>query len=515
MAAKSPSMASQFHHFLGAVRHPLIAVDRAGVITDCNDIAADCLGAAAASVRETPLWEFVHPEDVTVLRNTVAQVFDTRGPGHVRFRVQDQSGRWRTLDAVMQMIGTESNVASVSALDVTPESGVADETSRQTVALETLGRVAGGVSHDFANLLMVIAGESARVLDALGAESPLAQHVNTIRTAADRATAMVRHLLSVTRPYADAPTMLDVREIVDGMKDIVQRLVGERIVVEVVTAPNLWAVSAHRVQLERVLLNLSVNARDAMPTGGRLTIQASNMTAAGLSAEGVAGVDAAVAISVTDNGVGMEPETLRRAFEPFFTTKREGGTGLGLATVKAAIADAGGWTRIKSAPGKGTTITLLLPRAEGAIKAEPRQANAVGGTETILLVEDEESVLNVVCDMLESAGYRVVTAPSAESIDAVVGAHLGSLHLLLTDVVLPDASGLDIAERLRQQRPGLPVLFMSGYAEPAFADGRGGDLGSHFIAKPFDRQKLLRAVRRAIDSVSLASGYLRREPAAG
>ena len=507
-------MSSQFHQLLGAVRHPLIAIDREGVVTDCNDVAASFLGAPAASLPGTPLWESVHPDDVTVLRNTVAHVFETRDPGHVRFRVQDQIGRWRTLDAVMQIIGTEANVASVSALDVTPEPH-AGETARQAEALETLGRVAGGVSHDFANLLMVIAGESARVLDALGAESPLAPHVNTIRTAADRATTMIRHLLSVSRPYAEAPSVLDVQEIVDGMKDIIQRLVGERIVVEVTSAPNLWPVSAHRVQIERVLLNLSVNARDAMPGGGRLTIQAWNMNAAGLSAEGVAGVDAAVGISVTDDGVGMDPETLTRAFEPFFTTKRDSGTGLGLATVKAAIADAGGWMRVTSAPGKGTTITILLPRAQGAVKPEPRQAAVVGGTETILLVEDEESVLNVVRDMLESAGYRVLSAPSAGSVDAIVGTHAGPIHLLLTDVVLPEASGLEIAERLRKQHPRLPVLFMSGYAEPAFADGRGGDLGPHFIAKPFDRPKLLRAARRAIDSVSLAPGYLHREPAAG
>jgi CheY-like chemotaxis protein len=211
----------------------------------------------------------------------------------------------------------------------------------------------------------------------------------------------------------------------------------------------------------------------------------------------------------------MNPETLSRAFEPFFTTKEAAGTGLGLATVKAVVAEAGGWVRVESAPGKGTTVTILLPRTEAEVQAVTRvQQNAVGGTETIVVVEDEESVLGVVRDMLESAGYRVHTAQSPASLDVFVADYDGPVHLLLTDVVLPDMSGLDLADRMQKRYPALPVLFMSGYAEAAFAQGRGGAVGSHFIAKPFDRQKLLRAVRRAIDSQS-ASDYVHREPAAG
>lgn len=512
-------MPSQFQHFLGAVRHPFIAVDRQGVVTDCNAVAAETMGATADAIPGTPLWELVHPDDVTDVRDAIAHVFDTQDARHLKFRVQDRSARWRTLDAVMQLIGADANAVSVSALDVTPEASfddAAEETSRQAEALKTLGRVAGSVSHDFANLLMVIAGESAHMIDALGTESPLTRHVDTIRTAADRATAMVQHLLSVSRQHADSATVLDFRDVVEGMQEIIQRLVGERIVVDVLTPTVLWPVSAQRVQIERILLNLSVNARDAMPNGGCLTIETSNVSAPALSAAGIVAEDGAVAITVADTGVGMDSETLSRAFEPFFTTKQGRGTGFGLATVSAAVADAGGWTRVTSAPGKGTSITVLLPRVESAVASEPRvQTNVVGGTETILLVEDEESVLSVVFDMLASAGYRVLAARSQAAADAMVDGHTGPVHLLLTDVVLQEASGPEIAERLQRRYPALRVLFMSGYAEPAFADGRGGSLGSHFIAKPFDHQRLLRAVRRALESVSLAQDYVHREPAAG
>jgi PAS domain S-box-containing protein len=510
-------MASQFQHFLGAVRHPLIAVDRQGFVTDCNAVAAEIMGATGDAIPGTPLWESVHPDDVTDVRSAVAHVFDTRDARHLKFRVQDRSGRWRTLDAVMQVIGADANAASVSALEVTQSSSdAADETSRQAEALKTLGLVAGSVSHDFANLLMVIAGESAHMLDALGKESPLTRHVDTIRTAADRATAMVQHLLSVSRQHTDSAIVLDLRDVVDGMQEIIQRLVGERIVVDVLTPAALWPVSAHRVQIERILLNLSVNARDAMPSGGRLTIETSNVSAPALRAHGIEAEDGAVAISVADTGVGMDPETLSRAFEPFFTTKQGRGTGLGLATVSAAVADAGGWTRVTSAPGTGTRITILLPRVATAVETEPRvQPRVVGGTETILLVEDEPSVLTIVFDMLESAGYEVLAARSQSAAMATVDSHTGPVHLLLTDVVLPESSGLELAEWLQRRYPALPVLFMSGYAEPAFADGRSGSLGSHFIAKPFDRQRLLRAVRRAVESASLAQDYVHREPAPG
>ncbi len=504
-------MPTRFQHFFGAARHPLLGVDRLGLITESNEPAAEYFGAPGA----TRIWECVHPEDVADLRERLTQVFESSQGQTLRFRVQDRDGRWRTLDAVIQLIGTHS-VASLSALDVTPEATVSadDETWRQTAALETLGRVAGGVSHDFANLLMVIAGESSRVLAALGTDSPLTPRVHTIRTAAERATGLVRHLLSVSRPQADTATVLDLSEVLNGMHDIIQRLVGETIVVDVAAAP-CWPVSAHRVQIERVLLNLSVNARDAMPAGGRLAIVARNVAAEELEADGITATDGAVAVSVTDTGVGMDAGTAARAFEPFFTTKPGHGTGLGLATVKSVVTEAGGWMRIRSEPGRGTTITMLLPRVHAVVENVRAQPSVVGGTETILVVEDEPSVLNVVRDMLESAGYRVLAAVSAAELDEVVEAHTGSIDLLLSDVVLPEAGGPELFERVRNHYPELPVLFMSGYAEPAFAPGGEGTLGPHFLAKPFDRQKLLSAVRRAIESVALAPDYVNRAPAAG
>ena len=511
-------MPSRFQHFFGAARHPLISIDRHGLVAECNEAAAEYFDSPADTHPSIPVWECVHPEDVAALREGIAHVFETLRAVNLRFRVQDRTGRWRTLDAVMQLIGTDTTLVSVSAIDVTPPSvdSADDETWRQIAALETLGRVAGGVSHDFANLLMVISGESTRVLDALEDDSPLARHLNTIRTAADRATSMVRHLLSMSRPHADSATVLDLSDVVNGMRDIIHRLVGEPITVDVVAETPCWPVSGHRVQIERVLLNLAVNARDAMPEGGRLTITAHNISGAALADAGITAVDGAVAISVTDTGVGMDAETAARAFEPFFTTKAGHGTGLGLATVKSVVADAGGWTQVKSELGRGTTISVLLPRLHAVPETEVRvPAAVVGGTETILVVEDEPGVLDVVRDMLESAGYHVLAGCTAAAVDEILGSHHGPIHLLLSDVVLPDVNGLDLAARVRSRHPELPVLFMSGYAEPAFSDGRAGTLEHSFISKPFDRQKLLHAVRKAIESVSLAPAYVQREPAVG
>jgi CheY-like chemotaxis protein len=296
-------------------------------------------------------------------------------------------------------------------------------------------------------------------------------------------------------------SLLDINDVLAGTEQLLRRLLGEHIQLCTLPGADLGAVMADRTQIEQVLLNLAVNARDAMPLGGSLTIETRNIEADAMPTYGVDQSGPCVAVIVTDTGVGMDAATQVRAFEPFFTTKELGkGTGIGLATVYDIMTKNGGWTHLASTPGLGTTVAFGLPRAAGAPAPPVRRApDPRGGSETLLLVEDEDGVRELVRDMLELAGYQVLEANVPSAAERISREFAGPISLMLTDVVMPEMSGLELAARVQAGRPGLPVMFMSGYPEPTTGDGGANAPGSYFISKPFDRQALLHRVREALD----------------
>jgi len=376
----------------------------------------------------------------------------------------------------------------------------------QSHRLETLGRVAGSVAHDFNNLLTAIAGFAELALQNLRHGDPAARDVCEIRRAASRAAALTRQILTFARWRPCARRAIDLNAVVEGLEGLLRRLIREDIDLRLLLAPSLDPVGADPAQVEQVVMNLCLNARDAMPEGGRLAIETSNVT---IDAEHAARLDGLrpgrhARLVVTDTGTGMTEEVRARAFEPFFTTKEEcKGTGLGLATVREIIRECGGHISVESEPGRGTTFTILLPRAgEPAAPCEPRAPPppvAPRGAEAVLVVEDDETVRNLTARILRAHGYEVLTAPDGAEAIAVAGRRDGPIHALVTDVVLPQLGGPELARRLVAARPGLRVLYVSGYAASAPLVAHAAATGTSVLTKPFSPDSLVRRLREVLD----------------
>jgi signal transduction histidine kinase/ActR/RegA family two-component response regulator len=403
------------------------------------------------------------------------------------------------------------------------ERAAAQDRLRHAERMESLGQLVGGIAHDFNNLLNVIGGfadllaeeiaglasEDARLGSVLG-------DVEQVRGAAQRAARLTRQLMIFARSDVVHPEVLSLNDIIAGLEQLLRRTLGEHITLNTAPAGGLWPVKADAGQLEQVLVNLAVNARDAMPGGGKLTIDTANITVDEAYTQGRPGLKPGryARLRVSDTGAGMPPEVLARVFEPFFTTKEKGqGTGLGLATFYGIITGAGGYAQIYSEPDLGTTVTGLLPAtSEQAARAQaPPAAPPRGRGETILLVEDETSLQDLASRILTRNGYQVRAARTAADAPAIAGDASQPIDLLLTDVVMPEMLGNEVARRVRAIRPALPVLYMSGYAQPvldthgAFADQ------IDLLEKPFTEATLLTRVRRAIENgTHPASGRVRR-----
>ncbi|MCB0155074.1 MAG: PAS domain S-box protein [Anaerolineae bacterium] len=379
---------------------------------------------------------------------------------------------------------------------------------RQAQKMESVGRLAGGVAHDFNNLLTVMQGYAELMYTRLApGDEALRRSAEQILHAAQSAASLTQQLLAFSRKQILAPTILDLNELVDKLRQMLQRLIGEDIVLEISLAPNLRPVLADPGQLEQVLLNLAINARDAMPTGGRLTIETANvdLDQVNLSPHLDAPLGRAVLLAITDTGQGMDATTKAQIFDPFFTTKAQGqGTGLGLATVHGIIRQSGGHIHVYSELGQGAAFKIYLPSAETGpllLAPKPPVPPVKGGDETILLVEDEELVRNLTLTVLEAGGYTVLEASRATEALALAHAHAGPIHLLLTDVVMPEISGRLLAEQLTALRPDLRVLYMSGYTD--YAVVRHGLLTAEveFLSKPFSPTALATKVRQVLDKV--------------
>jgi nitrogen-specific signal transduction histidine kinase/CheY-like chemotaxis protein len=376
---------------------------------------------------------------------------------------------------------------------------------QQAQRIESVGRLAGGVAHDFNNMLGVILGNVELAIAQLDATHPLREDLNQIRDAALRSVELTRQLLAFARKQTVAPKVLDLNATVAGMMKMLQRLIGEDIALTWHPAPSLRPVKMDPSQIDQILANLCVNARDAITGVGTLTIETGHRTVSRAEHEARAELAPGeyVTLSVRDDGTGMDQETLAHLFEPFFTTKALGkGTGLGLATVWGIVRQNEGFIDVTSAPGRGTTFRISLPCYAGddaRDDAEAARSGAPRGHETILLTEDEPGILALVGRMLEEQGYQVLRASTPTEAERLADEHGGAIHLLITDVVMPEMNGQALATRLTSRYPGLKRMFMSGYTADVIASHGALEPGIQFMQKPFTKDTLARTVRDVLD----------------
>jgi signal transduction histidine kinase/ActR/RegA family two-component response regulator len=368
-----------------------------------------------------------------------------------------------------------------------------DDQLRQAQKMEAIGRLAGGVAHDFNNLLTAIRGYSELVLESLEPDDRRREDVLEITAATDRAAALTRQLLAFSRRQLVTPRVIGLGTVVAGMEQMLRRLIGEHIELTSTLPVDAWRIRADSGQMEQVIMNLVVNARDAMPDGGKVHVELANVvfTEPSVTAGLLVSSGSYVRLSVSDNGSGMDQETASRIFEPFFTTKdADRGTGLGLATVYGIVEQAGGVIQVRTEPGAGTTFQVFLPRTfdqdpADAVLPPTRPTSPLHESVTVLLVEDDERVRTLLVNRIGKAGYTVIEAGGGEEALAVARGHEGPIHLLLTDVVMPRLNGRELAEQLTRERPEVRVLFMSGYSDDAILRQGIETATSHFIQKPF------------------------------
>lgn len=426
-------------------------------------------------------------------------------------KVRQRTAELETANKQLQILSnsnavkrTEAEREKIQAIDALRNT---EEQLQQSQKLEAVGRLAGGIAHDFNNLLTAIIGYSDLSLSRMHDNEPLKKNIIEIKKASERAASLTGQLLAFSRKQVLQPKILDLNSVVLDLQKMLTRLIGEDIELRTSLSPNLANVKADPTQLEQVIMNLAVNARDAMPTGGKVTIETANVVLDdAYSKQHIAVIPGPyVMIAVSDSGVGMDAETQRRMFEPFFTTKSSGkGTGLGLSMVYGIVKQSGGNIWVYSEPEHGTTFKIYLPAVEGeasAIETEIEQT-VHPATETVLLVEDEEIVRSLVLEVLKSEGYTVVTAASGSEALDVCSTHKGPIHLLITDVVMPGMSGKQLVTQLVGKCRDVKVLYMSGYTDDAIVNHGVLDAGVAFLQKPFTPGVVLSKVREVLNSPS-------------
>lgn len=495
------------------VSHDIIAViDREGRFSRLSPAWERVTGHSVAEALGRPFQDFVHPDDRPATGTAFAQaaVAGRRGDFLNRYRHADGTWRWISWRGAAEAQG--GLVYSIGR-DVTAER-MREEQLRQSQKMEVVGQLTGGIAHDFNNLLTIIAGSLELLLRGLrGADPKLARRAEAAMEGARRAAALTQQLLAFSRRQPLAPASVDLNRLVDGMSALLGRTLGAPVAIRTLLAGDLWPTLVDPNQLENAILNLALNARDAMPAGGRLTIETGNvhLEDAQCAPAGGARPGDYVMIAVSDTGTGMTPEAQARAFEPFFTTKPIGqGTGLGLAQVYGFVRQSGGHVSLESAPGQGTSVRLLLPRlrrdpaAIAPAGAAPAGVPA-GAGETVLVVEDEAGVRAVAVEALEALGYRVLAAGTATEALSVLQA-APRIDLLFADMVL--GGGMDgeaLAEASRRVLPGLPVLFTTGYMRGGNVRDRLADADVAVIDKPFTIAALARQVREVLDRARAAA----------
>jgi PAS domain S-box-containing protein len=471
------------------------------------------LGYQAAEAVGLKWLDLLHPDDRAAAEDRLREVLEI-GSRHeqIELRMRHRDGTWRTLSFIGKSLPAETAMHGVilNARDLT-ESRRLEAELRASQKMDSIGRLAGGIAHDFNNLLTAILGYAELMEPDLAGQDHLQSSLREIRLAGERAAALTRQLLAFSRRQVLQPRLLDLNAVVSEVEKLLRRLIGED--VELVTRldPGLGSVKADPGQLEQVLMNLAVNARDAMPKGGTLTVETANTildTGFARANPGARSGEYAV-LTVADTGIGMSDEVRSHAFEPFFTTKEKGkGTGLGLATAYGIVKQSDGYITVESEPGRGATFRIYFPRAAGAAAASGRgehPALSPRGTETILVVEDESGVRRLSRAILKAQGYIVLEAASGDEALEVARSHAGQIHLVATDVIMPGMSGHVLWDRLRVLRPDSRVLFMSGYTDDAIATHGVLEPGIAFLQKPFTPFGLAQKVREVLDAAQGAN----------
>ena len=477
-----------------------------GRYIDANQSYLELVGRArneliGRTVDEIDLW--VEPDGGPLVVAAMKRGASVRS---IRIRLRRRDGELRDVTSSIEHIELGGVACLLAFSEDVTERKQLEERLIQAQRLEAVGRLAGGVAHDFNNLLTVILGYSTMLLRRLSEGDALTPKVREIQRAGERAAALTHQLLAFSRRQVLVPRILDLGAIIHDMESMLRRLLGDDIELATAVDADLDRVRADPGQIEQVVVNLAVNARDAMPEGGRLTIEARNVEiASAVPVErGELPPGQYVTLCVRDTGSGMSDDVRRQVFEPFFTTKEKGkGTGLGLATVHGIVAQSGGHIALETGPGSGTVFRIYLPREEGPLpEAAGRRAEPARGSETLLLVEDEDSLRRLTREILEDAGYFVLEAESGHRGLSVSREHPGPIPLLITDVVMPGLSGPRMAERLALERPEMRVLFASGYTDEALGPHGVLMTGIDFIQKPYRSEDLLARVRTILDTKS-------------
>jgi two-component system, cell cycle sensor histidine kinase and response regulator CckA len=504
LEAQVRSSQDKYQHLMEQANDAIFVLGLDGRVREANRRAADLLGRPAAALVGARFEDLVSAATAQDVRDTW-QKLQAGGAAPVA-DVQLVRGDRRQvpveLSGALVDAGGERVVLAIGR-DLTERHRLESQV-RQAQKMEAMGRLAGGVAHDFNNLLTVINGYAELILEQGPPGGVVRDLAEEIARAGDRAAALVNQLLAFSRQRGHAPAVLDLNAVVGGIITLLARLIGVDVRLQTRLSPDTGPVRADPGQVEQVLMNLAVNARDAMPTGGTLTLETGNaeLGAAELRAYPGQRPGRYSVLTVRDTGVGMDEATLARAFEPFFTTKGEKGTGLGLATAYGIVHRSGGHIEVASEPGRGTTFRIYLPQVEGRAAAA-RSAAPPGelphGRETVLLAEDEEAVRALARHVLRECGYTVLEAADGEEALRVAGAHPGPIHLLATDVVMPRLGGRELAERLLPQRPGTRLLYLSGYAHDPLLYQGGGAGAVAFLQKPFMPRDLAYKVRELLD----------------
>jgi two-component system, cell cycle sensor histidine kinase and response regulator CckA len=478
---------------------------RDGKIGKVNLTGATLLGTPRSELLGRVFGSFV--SDRAALEAMLAAAFAGQEPGSREMALAPQPDSVGLPRFVQLTVNVRGEECLAVAVDVTERRRV-EEQLRESHKMEAVGRLAGGVAHDFNNMLTVILSHAELALESTDVDSQLRADLTEVKAAAERSSALTRQLLAFSRRQVLTVEVTDLNELARGLADMLSRLLGERIVLTLELAADLGRVEVDRTHVEQVIMNLIVNARDAMQGAGKVTLTTANVDL-DQNAIGQLALKPGrfVVLRVIDTGVGMDASTLRHVFEPLFSTKeRYRGTGFGLATVHGIVRQCGGDVAVKSAPQEGSMFEIYLPRVGRPIAPEARSAprdHAADGTktetETILVVEDERALRLVTSRVLAPVGYTVLVAGSGEDALKEAAAHVGPIHLVLSDVIMPGMTGPALATRLKALRPETKVLFMSGYAADAMGPGGALAPGVHFIGKPFSPGSLRRKVREVLD----------------